>query len=235
MAEKRKSPRARAVTLLSFSEYAAPEVLEVLGLGATQNVSEGGVLVETPTPLPVGAQAQLEFIVDGEIVRAEAEVVRVAVHGERCKLAFRVLGYRDEADRERVQRLVEARKEAEPAGLDRLGVRPLGGEQTAAAGDRAPAEATRAKEASGRSAHERAAKSAKPKTDEPEAKATKAKKAAKKTKTSSRTKKTSGRTRKTSARTKKASGAKKKTGGAKRTSGRAKKTKGSSPQGGEQA
>ncbi|GIW73189.1 MAG: hypothetical protein KatS3mg102_2731 [Planctomycetota bacterium] len=122
--EKRKSDRVPAVHLVSFAEFGEPQQLEVLGLGATRNLSEGGVLIEAATPLPVGSEAALRLIVDGELVECRGRVVRVRVEGESCEMAFAFDAPAAEA-LERIRGFVGKRKQQQVELPPALGVHPV--------------------------------------------------------------------------------------------------------------
>ena len=75
--EKRRSPRAPVSIRIDYS------TVDALFWDFARNINEGGVFVETDSPLPVGTKVQLKFYLPGlaDPVETQGEVVWVGRGG----------------------------------------------------------------------------------------------------------------------------------------------------------
>lgn len=78
MEDKRKHPRINTITFISVMEISQEDLLQEHGhLGATVNLSKGGVLFESKIPIPLLSIVKLTMTLRDEVVEVEGRVVRL--------------------------------------------------------------------------------------------------------------------------------------------------------------
>lgn len=75
--DKRKSGRVHGVHLVQYTKMAEDSVPELMGMGNTIDLSEGGVRLTIKEPLTKGDTVHLDFTVEGKLIRTDAKVAHV--------------------------------------------------------------------------------------------------------------------------------------------------------------
>ncbi len=75
--EKRKSQRLHAVHLVSYTKLSSDNLPEVMGIGKTLDLGEGGLKLETRERFEVGDVLHLEFTIEGKVIKTDARVAHV--------------------------------------------------------------------------------------------------------------------------------------------------------------
>jgi c-di-GMP-binding flagellar brake protein YcgR len=75
--DKRRDARFNTVHLVSYIKCAPEKIPELMGLGSTIDISEGGMRMTTREPLHAGDVLQLEFAIDERVVKTDARVIHV--------------------------------------------------------------------------------------------------------------------------------------------------------------
>jgi c-di-GMP-binding flagellar brake protein YcgR len=77
MDDKRRESRLHTVHLVSYTKFAPEKIPELMGMGSSVDLSEGGIRMTTREPLEEGDVLQLEFAIDDKVVKADARVIHV--------------------------------------------------------------------------------------------------------------------------------------------------------------
>jgi len=77
MAENRQHPRVKAVHLIHFTSFDPLDVPEKMGIGATLDLSVGGIKFWATESLPVGAVIDFEIAIADEILSPGGRIVHV--------------------------------------------------------------------------------------------------------------------------------------------------------------
>jgi hypothetical protein len=77
MPDKRQHSRLHSVHLVSYTKYTPDNLTELMGLGNTIDLSEGGLRLTLKEPLNEGDVLQLDFTVEGKVIKTDAAVVHV--------------------------------------------------------------------------------------------------------------------------------------------------------------
>jgi hypothetical protein len=75
--EKRKSTRVHGVHLVQYTKMSEESVPELMGMGNTIDLSEGGLRLTVQEPLQKGDTVHLDFTVEGKLIRTDAKVAHV--------------------------------------------------------------------------------------------------------------------------------------------------------------
>jgi c-di-GMP-binding flagellar brake protein YcgR len=74
---QRKEARLATMHLISYTRFAPENIPELMGVGSTVDLSQGGIRMTTREPLDEGEVLELEFAIDDQMVKADARVVHV--------------------------------------------------------------------------------------------------------------------------------------------------------------
>jgi len=75
--EARQYPRVSKLCFTAVKQYDTSGELEGAQLGKTLNLSEGGILLETDTPLPFLAQIEVLLGLESEMLKIKGEVAHL--------------------------------------------------------------------------------------------------------------------------------------------------------------
>ncbi|RME77272.1 MAG: PilZ domain-containing protein [Planctomycetota bacterium] len=115
---RRKHPRVQAINLVSTFEVSEDKIQEFGHLGATLNISEGGVLFESKVPFPLLSILKLEIALGERVIIAQGRVVRMEeVEPHRIQVAVHFTEINDD-DREFIRLFVEQREKSSENDLD---------------------------------------------------------------------------------------------------------------------
>ena len=74
---KRKYPRVNSINLISTQQISEDQLQEYGYVGATINLSEGGVLFESKVPFPLLSTVQISFALRDNVIEIKGRVVRL--------------------------------------------------------------------------------------------------------------------------------------------------------------
>lgn len=75
--EKRQNTRVHTVHLVSYTKFTPEHITEMMGLGNTIDLSEGGLRLTLKEPLEKGDMLHLDFTVEGKVIKTGARVIHV--------------------------------------------------------------------------------------------------------------------------------------------------------------
>lgn len=73
--DRRKHTRVHTVHLVSYTKFSQEKIPELMGMGNTIDLSEGGLRLTVKDPLEVDDVLHLDFEIEGEVVKTDARVV----------------------------------------------------------------------------------------------------------------------------------------------------------------
>ena len=74
MEEKRRNTRIHTVHLVSYRKLTGENLSELMGMGNTVDLSEGGIKLMTKEPLAPGDTLRLDLTIEGKVIRTDATV-----------------------------------------------------------------------------------------------------------------------------------------------------------------
>ena len=96
--DKRRHPRLRKLLFAAAKRYSESGELEEGHIGVTVDISEGGMLVMTESPLPFMATLELYLGFGDQILRIKGEVARLEKQaGNKTLMGIRFMNLDDEA------------------------------------------------------------------------------------------------------------------------------------------
>lgn len=75
--EKRRFPRLEAKYLISFEYFDEDNTQDIEGMGVSQNLSLGGILIEIDKPVRMGATLFLEIALKDYLIKATGRIAHV--------------------------------------------------------------------------------------------------------------------------------------------------------------
>ncbi len=103
--DRRRAARVHTVHLVSYAKFTPERLPELLALGSTVELSEGGLRLTTRDALVPGEVLHLEFELEGDVVKTDARVVHVE-EVKHYHIGFAFEGISGE-EREKIRRFLE--------------------------------------------------------------------------------------------------------------------------------
>ncbi len=95
---ERGYPRVRHILLTAYQRFDDTGNLEEGSLGRTLNISEGGIMLETASPLPLLSKVEISLALKEEIIEVQGMVVHLRVNDrDRIETGIKFIEISDEA------------------------------------------------------------------------------------------------------------------------------------------